>query len=138
MQLHMRGGKGNKHRAVPLPPKTLTLLRAVWRLHRNPVWLFPGTVPPTQPHASVPMEESALQQAFRKAVQAAGVSKPATIHALRHSWATPLLESGVSVRVLPLWMRHSSPATTAIYTALTQHAEQTAATALDRLTAGLP
>jgi hypothetical protein len=50
------------------------------------------------------MEESGLQKAFRKAVQAAGVSKPATIHSLRHSWATHLLESGVSVRVLQLWM----------------------------------
>jgi integrase/recombinase XerD len=137
MQLHIRSGKGNKDRAVPLPPKTLTLLRAHWRLHRNPIWLFPGTVPPGEQHASRPMEESALQKAFRKAVQTAGVSKPATIHSLRHSWATHLLESGVSVRVLQLWMGHTSPTTTAIYTHLTQHAEQAAATALERLTAGL-
>jgi integrase/recombinase XerD len=138
MQLHIRSGKGNKHRAVPLPPKTLTLLRAHWRLHRNPVWLCPGTLRPGEQHASRPIEESALQKAFRKAVQAAGVSKPATIHSLRHAWATELLESGVSVRVLQLWMGHASPTTTAIYTHLTQHAEQAAATALDRLTAGLP
>jgi site-specific recombinase XerD len=138
MQLHIRSGKGNKDRAVPLPPKTLTLLRAHWRMHRNPIWLFPGTVPPGEQYASRPMEESALQKAFRKAVQAAGVSKPATIHSLRHSWATHLLESGVSVRVLQLWMGHTSPTTTAIYTHLTQHAEQAAATALERLTAGLP
>ena len=138
MQLHIRSGKGNKDRAVPLPPRTLTLLRAHWRLHRNPIWLFPGTVPPGQQHASRPMEESGIQKAFRKAVQAAGVSKPATIHSLRHSWATHLLESGVSVRVLQLWMGHTSPTTTAIYTHLTQHAEQAAATALERLTAGLP
>jgi integrase/recombinase XerD len=138
MQLHIRGGKGNKDRAVPLPPRTLTLLRAHWRLQRNPVWLFPGTAPCGEQHASVPMDESGLQKAFRHAVQAAGVSKPATIHSLRHSWATHLLESGVSVRVLQLWMGHASPTTTAIYTHLTQHAEQTAATALERLTAGLP
>jgi integrase/recombinase XerD len=138
MQLHIRSGKGNKDRAIPLPPRTLTLLRAQWRLHRNPVWLFPGTVPTGEQHTSAPMEESGLQKAFRRAVQAAGVSKPATIHSLRHSWATHLLESGVSVRVLQLWMGHSSPTTTAIYTHLTQHAEQTAATALERLTAGLP
>ena len=138
MQLHIRAGKGNKDRAIPLPPRTLTLLRAHWRLHRNPLWLFPGTVPTGEQHASRPMEESALQKAFRRAVQAAGVSKPATIHSLRHSWATHLLESGVSVRVLQLWMGHASPTTTAIYTHLTQHAEQRAATALERLTAGLP
>lgn len=138
MQLHIRSGKGNKDRAIPLPPKTLTLLRAHWRLHRNPVWLFPGTASTGEQHASVPMDESGLQKAFRRAVQAAGVSKSATIHSLRHSWATHLLESGVSVRVLQLWMGHSSPTTTAIYTHLTQHAEQRAATALERLTAGLP
>jgi integrase/recombinase XerD len=137
-QLHIRGGKGNKDRAIPLPPRTLTLLRAHWRLQRNPVWLFPATAPRGQQHASVPMEESGLQKAFRHAVVAAGVNKPATIHSLRHSWATHLLESGVSVRVLQLWMGHASPTTTAIYTHLTQHAEQTAAAALERLTAGLP
>jgi site-specific recombinase XerD len=138
MQLHIRAGKGNKDRAIPLPPKTLTLLRAHWRLHRNPLWLFPGTTPTGEQHAKLPLEESGLQKAFRQAVRAAGVNKPATIHSLRHSWATHLLESGVSVRVLQLWMGHTSPTTTAIYTHLTQHAEPAAATALDRLTAELP
>ena len=138
MQLHIHGGKGNKDRAMPLPPRTLSLLRAHWRLQRNPVWLFPSTASRDEQHASVPMDESGVQKAFRHAVQAAGVSKPATIHSLRHSWATHLLESGVNVRVLQLWMGHASPTTTAISTHLTQHAEQTAATALERLTAGLP
>ena len=138
MQVLIRSGKGNKDRAIPLPPRTLTLLRAHWRLHRNPVWLFPGTPRDGERHACVPMDESGLQKAFRHAVQAAGVHKPATIHSLRHAWATHLLESGVSVRVLQLWMGHASPTTTAIYTHLTQHAEQTAAAALERLTAGLP
>lgn len=138
MQLHIRAGKGNKDRAIPLPPKTLSLLRAQWRLHRNPTWLFPGRLPTGGQHASVPMEESGLQKAFRRAVQAAGVSKPATIHSLRHSWATHLLENGVSVRVLQLWMGHASPTTTAIYTHLTQQVEQIAVSALERLTAGLP
>ena len=138
MQLHIRSGKGHKDRAVPLPPRTLTLLRAHWRLHRNPTWLFPGTVPTGERHASVPMEESGLQKAFRKAVQSAGVRKSATIHSLRHSWATHLLASGVSVRVLQLWMGHTAPTTTAISTHLTQHVAQIAATALERLTAGLP
>ena len=138
MQLLIRGGKGNKDRAVPLPARTLSLLRAHWRLHRNPTWLFPGAVAPGEQHASRPMEESALQKAFRKAVQAAGVSKPATIHSLRHSWATELLESGVSVRVLQLWMGHTSPTTTAIYTHLTRKAEVQATLALDQLTAGMP
>jgi site-specific recombinase XerD len=138
MQLHIRGGKGNKDRAIPLPERTLTLLRAHWRLHRNPIWLFPGAVAPGQQHAKLPLEESGLQKAFRQAVQAAGVNKPATIHSLRHSWATHLLESGVNLRLIQVWMGHTSPTTTAIYTHLTQQAEQAAATALERLTAGLP
>lgn len=140
MQLHIRGGKGNKDRAIPLPERTLLLLRAHWLTHRNPVWLFPGRSPNgfERRSASAPMHESALQKAFRRAVQEVGLNKPACVHSLRHSWATHLLESGVSVRVLQLWMGHTSPTTTAIYTHLTQHAEQAAATALERLTAGLP
>jgi len=89
MQLLMRSSKGNKDRAIPLPPRTLSLLRAHWRLQRNPVWLFPGTPPRGEQHACVPMDESGLQKAFRHAVQAAGVHKPATIHSLRHSWGRP-------------------------------------------------
>ena len=137
MQLLIRGGKGNKDRAVPLPARSLSLLRAHWRLHRNPTWLFPSTPPEDQRHATAPMDESGLQKAFRKAVQAAGVTKHATIHSLRHSWATHLIESGVSVRVVQLWMGHTSPTTTAIYTHLTQQSEERAAKALDDLTAGL-
>jgi site-specific recombinase XerD len=138
MQLVIRGGKGNKDRAVPLPSRTLGLLRAHWRLHRNPVWLFPGTPPEGQRHATAAMDESGLQKAFRKAREATGVTKPATIHSLRHSWATHLVENGVSVRVVQLWMGHTSPTTTAIYTHLTQQVEQCAARALDQLTAGMP
>jgi len=138
MQLLIRGGKGNKDRVVPLPARTLSLLRAHWRLHRNPLWLFPRTPPEGQRHATAAMDESGLQKAFRKALSAAGVTKPATIHSLRHSWATHLVENGVSVRVVQLWMGHTSPTTTAIYTHLTQPTEERAAKALDELTAGLP
>ena len=138
MQLLIRGGKGNKDRAVPLPSRTLRLLRAQWRLHRNPVWLFPGSPPEGQRHASAAMDESGLQKAFRKALPPAGVNKEATIHSLRHSWATHLVESGVNIRVVQLWMGHTSPTTTAVYTHLTKHVEECAAKALDALTAGMP
>ena len=112
-------------------------MRAHWRLHRNPTWLVPATPPEGQRHATVPLDQSGRKYAFRKAVQAAGVTKHATIHSLRHSWATHLIESGVSVRVVQLWMGHTSPTTTAIYTDLTQQSEERAARALDELTAGL-
>ena len=138
MQLVIRGGKGNKDRAVPLPSRTLSLLRAQWRLHRNPVWLFPGTPPKGQRHACAAMDASGLQKAFHKALVAAGVTKEATIHSLRHSWATHLVEHGVNIRVVQLWMGHASPTTTAIYTHLTKQVEECAAKALDALTAGMP
>jgi integrase/recombinase XerD len=140
MQLHIRGGKGNKDRAVPLPPRTLTRLRAHWRTHRNPVWLFPSPGPTGDQRATatVPMNESGLQKAFHRAVQEVGLNKPATVHSLRHSWATHLLESGVNLRLIQLWMGHTSPTTTAIYTHLTRNAEVQATAALDQLTAGMP
>jgi integrase/recombinase XerD len=82
MQLHIRGGKGNKDRAVPLPEQTLTLLRAHWLSHRNPVWLFPGRGPNgcERRSATAPMNESALQKAFHRAVQeGASISQPPCI-----------------------------------------------------------
>lgn len=139
MQLHIRGGKGNKDRAIPLPERTLTLLRAHWRTHRNPTWLFPSRGPSgfERATATVPMNESGLQKAFHRAVQEVGLNKPATVHSLRHSWATHLLERGVNLRLIQLWMGHTSPTTTAIYTHLTRNAEEQATDALDHLTAGL-
>ena len=140
MQLLIRAGKGNKDRAIPLPPKTLTLLRQHWLSHRNPTWLFPspGRSGFERRTARTPMAESGLQKAFRRAVQEAGLNKPASVHSLRHSWATHLLERGVNLRLIQLWMGHTSPTTTAIYTHLTRNAEVQATDALDQLTAGLP
>ena len=140
MQLHIRGGKGNQDRAIPLPERSLILLRVHWLTHRNPVWLFPSRSPTGDQgaSASVPLEESGLQKAFRRAVQTVGLNKPASVHSLRHSWATHLLESGVNLRLIPLSLGHPSPTTTAIYTHLTRTAEGQASAALDYLTAGLP
>lgn len=140
MQLHMRGGKGNKDRAIPLPERTLTLLRAHWLTHRNPVWLFPSRAAHGDQGATarVPMEASGLQKAFRRAVQEVHLTKPASVHSLRHSWATHLLENGVNLRRIQLWMGHTSPTTTALYPHLTRNAEVQAGAALEQMTAGLP
>ncbi len=140
MQLHIRGGKGNKDRAIPLPGRTLTLLRAHWVTQRNPTWLFPSPGPngDQRATATAPMNESGLQKAFQRAVQEVGLNKSASVHSLRHSWATHLLERGVNLRLIQLWMGHTSPTTTAIYTHLTRTAEGQATAALDQLTAGLP
>jgi integrase/recombinase XerD len=140
MQLHIRAGKGNKDRAIPLPPRTLALLRAHWVTHRNPTWLFPAAeragLDPRS--ATTPISDRSVQRAFAAALAASGVTKNATVHTLRHSWATHLLESGVSLRVIQVWLGHRSPNTTAIYTHLTQKVEQLATDALEQLTAGMP
>jgi integrase/recombinase XerD len=140
MLLRIQGGKGNKDRYVPLPPRVLTLLRDHWRTHRNPVWLFPSPGPAhdQQPTATVPMNARSVQKAFHEAIQASGLSKPASVHSLRHSWATHLLESGVNMRLIQVWMGHSSLTTTAIYTHCTRKAEHLATDALAALTAALP
>jgi integrase/recombinase XerD len=128
MLLRIQGGKGNKDRYVPLPPRALTLLRDHWRTHRNPVWLFPSPGPThdQQASATVPMNARSVQKAFHEALVTSGLSKPASVHSLRHSWATHLLESGVNVRFIQVWMGHSSLTTTAIYTHCTRKAEHLA------------
>ena len=65
------------------------------------------------------MNESALQRAFRAAVKESGVRKKATVHTLRHSYATHLLEAGVNLRIIQSYLGHASPTATAIYTHLT-------------------
>jgi site-specific recombinase XerD len=139
MHLHIQSGKGNKDRAVPLPPRLVPLLRSHWCTHRNPVWLFPGSGSSGDQRATatVPMDASGLQKAFRFAVAESGIHKPASIHTLRHSWATHLLEAGVNLHLIQVWLGHSSPTTTIIYTHLTRKAEQQADAALESFTAGL-
>lgn len=123
--LHIRQSKGYKDRYVPLPDASLTLLRQQWLSHRHPVWLFPARQN-TQPGGDKPMDASGVQRAFKAALQASGVAKAATVHTLRHSWATHLLEAGVNLRFIQLWLGHKSLHTTAIYTHLTRHAETVA------------
>jgi integrase/recombinase XerD len=138
MLVHVRGGKGNKDRYVPLPEPTLLLLRRYWSHHRDPLWLFPGKewAGWTRAHPA-PMDESGLQKAFKAAVQASGVAKPATIHTLRHSYATHLLEAGVNLRQIQSYLGHTSLSTTAIYTHLTRNGETVAQEAIGRVMAQL-
>jgi integrase/recombinase XerD len=114
MVLHLRQAKGNKDRYVPLPQRTLELLRGYWISHRNPVWLFPSTRSGGMATASQPRDESGVQKAFRRALADSGVNKTASVHTLRHSWATHLLEAGVNLRLIQTWLGHTSLTTTAI------------------------
>ncbi len=135
MQLHIRHAKGNRDRYVPLPETVLPLLRAYWLTHRHPTWLFPAQ---TATAAQATLSPSGVQRAFKAALQASGVNKAASVHTLRHSWATHLLEAGVNLRLIQLWLGHSSLKTTAIYTHLTRPAETHAAIAINHIMTDLP
>ena len=115
--IHVVQGKGNKDRYVPLPDHTLMLLRHFWVTHRHPEWMFPSR------NGLEAMDESAVQKAFHAALCESGVHKMASVHTLRHSYATHLLEAGVDLRVIQAYLGHASPSTTAIYTHLTSSTE---------------
>jgi integrase/recombinase XerD len=139
MQLHIQTGKGGKDRRIPLPEQILLQLRQFWMTHRHPVWIFPkrnrkGEV---LSQASSAMSTEGVAQAFGKARQASSVSKAATVHTLRHSWATHLLEAGVHLRLIQAWLGHSSPRTTAMYTHLTQQAMEQALTQINEIVANI-
>jgi site-specific recombinase XerD len=116
-------GKGSHDRMVPMPEGILAMLRALWRTHRSPDWVFPARprhgVPRGVAQPGGPVGGCTLQSAFVRAVRRSGVTKKAHVHTLRHSWATHLLEDGVSLRLIQAWLGHSSPRTTARYTHLT-------------------
>jgi len=136
--LHIRHGKGGQDRYVPLPQRTLELLREFWKTHRNPVWLFPacGRGGIHRPAATRPFPRTSLQIVFRQAVLASGIPKPASIHTLRHSYATHLLENGVDLRTIKEYLRHRSANTTVLYTHLTDKVQQHSRQALDHLMEG--
>ena len=130
-----KGHMGKKDRYVPLPQKTLELLREQWKSHRNKVWIFPyaGHGGKDMPCATRPVSNSSVQVAFRKALKTAGINKKATVHTLRHSWATHLLEAGVNLRLIQAWLGHSTPATTSVYTHLTEKAKTMAVKSINEL-----
>lgn len=76
---------------------------------------------------------SGVQRALRAALAESGVRKPATVHTLRHSYATHLLEAGVNLRLIQVYLGHSSPQSTAIYTHLTRKAEDLAVEAINQV-----
>lgn len=125
MMVHVRGGKGNKDRLVPLPQQLLPQLRSYWSRHGHKQWLFPGRVASHLPWSAAEKSVSAgaIQEGMSQAVKASGIQKKATPHTLRHSWATHLLEAGVNIRLIQKWLGHSSISTTQMYTHLTRAAE---------------
>lgn len=137
--LHLCHAKGGKDRYVPLPEVCLEMLRQHWRTHRNRAWMFPALRGdwPSLAEAWRPMNASGVQRAFREALRRSGVRKDATVHTLRHSYATHLLEAGVNLRIIQGYLGHAHPTTTSIYTHLTSTTEAQANDRINELAASL-
>jgi site-specific recombinase XerD len=109
MVIRVQQGKGKKDRYTLLGRRTLEVLRDYWRAYRPEEWLFPG-----QP-AKGALSVSSVQKIFERARQQAGVKKPATVHTMRHSFATHLLEAGTDLYHIQRLLGHTTPKTTTVY-----------------------
>lgn len=138
MFIHVQRGKGAKDRYVPLPEKTLLELRAYWKTHRNPVWLFPalGRDGKGGPTAQEPVHKETVQGALRRALRQLGIKKQVTTHTLRHSYATHLIEAGVPIRHVQEYLGHNSLATVMIYLHLTTAGREESRDRINRLMRG--
>jgi integrase/recombinase XerD len=115
MLIRVEQGKRYKDRYAKLSPALLTLLREWWRSARPPAYLFPSRA--SSPF--VPVTTRSLNRAFHMAKDAAGIDKPASLHTLRHSFATHLLEDRVDIRVIQALLGHKKLDTSAIYVRVT-------------------
>lgn len=142
LRLRVCDGKGRSDRLVPMSAGMLQELRQFWKTHRDPQWLFPSpgqgrsarsSPNPLPAAAASPMGLTSVQGVFRSARKEAGIDLRATVHTLRHSYATHLLEEGVSLRFIAQYLGHRSLNTTLIYTHLTATTEAHTRAALDKL-----
>jgi len=106
----LKNAKGKKDRIAPLSPKILEMLRDYYKLHKPTTYLFEGQI------KGQPYDARSLQLILKQALQKTGITKPATLHWLRHSFATHLLESGTDLRYIQELLGHNSSKTTEIYT----------------------
>ena len=139
MMIHVHRGKGAKDRFVPLPQNTLDLLRRYWASHKNPKLIFPakGRGGNKAPTTQKPMSIEGVQGAFRRAKFAAGIKKRrVSIHTLRHSYATHLLEAGTNPRLIQRYMGHSQLETTMVYFHFTQKGTEDAYKIIDNAMKG--
>ena len=127
--------QGRQGPSVPLPKGTLIMLRKFWLTHKNKVWLVPapGRSGTHMPTATEPLPISSVQIVFKAAVRECGIHKKVSVHTLRHSYATHLLEKGVNLRLIQEYLGHKSPRTTAIYTHLTSKVQDAGYRAVNEL-----
>lgn len=112
MLINIRGAKGKKDRVTLLSVKLLDLLRKYYRMYKPVEYLFSGQM-------GGKYAERSAQNILKNACSKAGIKKHVTLHTLRHSWATHLLENGTDIRYIQSLLGHSSPKTTQIYTHIT-------------------
>lgn len=138
MRIHVHRGKGAKDRYVPLPKSTLKVLRDYWKCHRNPVWIFPrlGRSGKQGPTAEKPMAKVSVQSALRRVLAQLKIKKRVSVHTLRHSYATHLLEAGVNIRRIQQYLGHSSLNSTMVYLHLTTQGHERAFGIIDDLMKG--
>jgi site-specific recombinase XerD len=132
MVIQVRQGKGAKDRLVPLSPRLLQELRAYWRRYRPSAWLFPGDKP------GQPISGSNLQRRFGQLVQRVGLTKHCSLHTLRHSYATHLLEAGVDLLTLKTLLGHKTLETTTRYLHVNSQRLQQTPSLLDLLVVPRP
>ena len=128
MVIRVEHGKGGKDRYVMLSAQLLGILRTYWRLARPQHWLFPGR------DATKPIDVQVLHAACRSACAAAGLAKHVTVHTLRHSFATHLLEGGTDIRIIQVLLGHANLSSTARYTRVSNGLIRQTESPLDRLT----
>ena len=128
MTLRVVQGKGGRDRYTLLTPPLLAALRTYWHAARQRDWLFPGRYDPRRPLA-----RSALQKAYQRAKNRAGITKPGGVHTLRHCFATHLLEAVVDLHTIQRLLGHGQLTTTTRYFQLTRHLDIAPGSPLDLL-----
>lgn len=126
MRVFVRGGKGKKDRVTILSQKALEVLREYFRKYRPSIYLFEG-------QTGGAYSTSSLRRVFAQALIQAGIQKKVTLHSLRHSFATHMLETGVDIRYIQVLLGHSSSRTTEIYTHITHKGWERIKSPLDYL-----
>ncbi|HED08809.1 MAG TPA: integrase [Ignavibacteria bacterium] len=121
MLIHIQKAKGGSDRYVPIPKSTLNILRDHYKIHRNPLLVFPapGRGEANESTSTKPLPDTSIQTVFKKSLREIGITKNASVHTLRHSYATHLLEDGTDIRIIQEYLGHKSIRTTMVYTHLT-------------------
>lgn len=127
MMIHIHGGKGKKDRMVPLSKRLLETLREYFKHYKPKEYLFEGDKPGS------PYSPRSAQEVLKGAKMRAGIRKKGSIHSLRHSYATHLLEAGTDIRYIQEFLGHSSLSTTMLYTHVSQFKIETIQSPLDKL-----